>query len=101
MPLDALAQPAQPRAYSARGVVEPTFGSPLFADCDRSARHLSRTPRTEPCPSSFCSAIKPLLAMADTGLGDSLPGAHVLCSAAPVAPRPSRAFGGRQALRQP
>jgi hypothetical protein len=56
------------RPDSAIGVViEPTLGSPLIADGDCSARHLSRTPRTEPRPSAFGSAIKPMLAIADTG----------------------------------
>ena len=48
------------RPDSASGVViASTLRSSLFTDGDRSARHLSRMPRTEPRPSSFCSAIEP------------------------------------------
>jgi hypothetical protein len=39
-------------------VITSTSSGSLFADRDRSARHLSRMPRTEPRRSSFCSAIE-------------------------------------------
>jgi hypothetical protein len=57
-----------PRAHlSAFGmVIASTLRASLYADGARSARHLSRMPRTEPRPSSFSSAIMP--AVADTGL---------------------------------
>ena len=38
-------------------VIASTLSRSLFADGDHSTRHLSRTPRAEPLPSSFCSAI--------------------------------------------